>query len=94
MMSFLHYVFARKDPDMADWFMEALETGSNLDRDEPVHLLRERLTDNRANRRKMSEKEMFALTILAWNYTRKGKRVKILRWRTEGLNPQPFPEIE
>jgi len=93
--TFLHYRFSRKDPVLADTFFVKLAQGTGLERDEPVYILRERLLEEQKDKsHKMSPIHVMALVIKAWNATREGKRIRALRWRTEGESPEEFPTVE
>ena len=92
LMAFLHYLFSETDRAAADHFFASLVSGEGLTRTNAVYHLRERLTRNREDTKaKLTEKEIAALTIIAWNS--RDRPLKTLRWRTGGNNPMDFPEI-
>lgn len=89
----LHMLFAKKDRTLADCFFHDLTTGERVGRHDPVYLLRERLISNRASLRvKMMRKQIICLTIIAWNATRSGTRLKLLK-SSDRLR-QPPPQIQ
>ncbi len=88
-LGFCHYLFARQDQVLADAFFDALKTGEDMKAGDPVFLLRERLISNRISKSKLRMEEIVALFFKAWQATKLGKPVKVLRWmRDEG-----FPSI-
>lgn len=89
-----HYLFSKRDGVLACEFFDKLIKGNNLDDEEPVYLLRERLLSNALNKAKLPRHEIAAITIKAWNFTRKGTRIKTLRWTTSGAKQEPFPIVE
>lgn len=82
-----HFIFSEIDPELAEVFFEDLFRGSNLDSDDPVFQLRERVRSTAH----IEPCEQLALLIFAWNDRRRGKKIKVLRWRTKGPAPQEFP---
>lgn len=93
MLTYLHYEFSKRDPVLADKFIEKLASGLNMSEGDPVHVLRETLRNDQKSTRKMSHKYLLAITIKAWNYARAGRRApKFLRW-SEGAN-ESFPTIK
>lgn len=89
----LHYLFSQKDAVMADLFFEALASGANLNNDDPVYLLRQRLLmqHHPADGRRMNpiqRQTIEDLTIVAWNYARKGKKVRQLRTLVSGTEDE------
>lgn len=84
----LWYLFDQKDAVLAAQFFEALATGTNLNPDEPVFQLRERLIRDRQDRmrgthregRQVSMEYAAELTFRAWDATLRGvKLVKLQR---------------
>lgn len=92
--AFLHFLFAKRDKALADWFMDALGTGVGLQATHGVYHLRQRLERNLITKAKLPEKEVAALMIKAWNAHVEGRKVKALRWRNTGDTPEGFPEIK
>lgn len=93
MLAYLHYEFAKRDAALADHFVNKLGEGTELRTSDPIHVLRERLIDNKNGKLKMRAKDVLAITIKAWNYARAGRQApKFLRW-SEGAN-EAFPEIK
>jgi len=85
-----HFIFSRLDETEADAFMLEVIDGIGLQPETPTLVLREKLIRDLAAIRKIPMNVRFALVLKAWNLTRKGAKVKILRFRT-GDKPEPFP---
>jgi hypothetical protein len=94
LMSCLHYLFSKKDAKMADAFMEALASGENLRKTQAVYKLREFLIRNKTAKRKANLTEVAALTVKAWNFSRNGDTVQVLRWGGSIDKPEAFPQIK
>lgn len=90
----LHYIFTQKDAELARKFFISLATGEGMKLDDAVYLLREKLIENKTAKLKLSYAQKLALTIIAWNYWRAGKAVRLLRWNESGPFRQNFPTIE
>ena len=93
---FLHYVFALKDTDKADAFLEYLGKGIGVnDENDPRHKLRERLITNKGEKAKLPNIEIAALAIKAWNAHYSGNHPRYLRWQTsEAAGAEPFPRVQ
>ena len=85
----LHYLFAKRDEDAADDYIEDLRTGENLVQGDGVYLLRERLMQNAYMKQQLRMTYICALGIRAWNYRRLGRTVGVLRWK----DTDEFPMI-
>lgn len=70
----------------ADRFFSGLTDGLNLTAQDPLFMLRERLIRNQADKRKLERRELYAMTVKAWNATRLNKSFTphALRLRTGG----------
>jgi hypothetical protein len=91
--AFCHYVFSKQSPEDAARFFEMLATGAELRVTDPVYHLRNRLIQNKGNKAKLQRLTIVALMFKAWNYTREGRQIHQLHWRSEGKNPEAFPSI-
>lgn len=93
----LHYLFSQKDEKMAGEFFSSLSNGSELARDNPVFVLRERLIRERLGdkKRKIDYMEEMALIIRAWNLFRQGAKTTVLKGTvtTKPGEPRRWPEI-
>jgi hypothetical protein len=88
-----HYLFSKLDAEAANNFIMDLCNGVGLDAGDPVHLLRERLIQNKLSKAKLPRRYVMALFIKAWNARRDNQSLKYLRYRTSGDKPEPFPVI-
>ncbi len=86
----MHYILKKKDYTAACFFCERVADGVNLATTHPIYLLRQRLTEDAKNRRKMSPNEKLALIIKTWNYFRKNAKPASLRLRLEEEFPKPI----
>lgn len=83
-------LFADRDPDEADQFMEKLKTGKGIQDGEPVGVLRARLLlDRSRGNRPVRGMDVIERVIRAWNATRAGKR-----WVRVEANCGEYPVIE
>lgn len=94
-----HYLFAAKHAPLADEFIRKLLTGENVSADEPVYLLRNALIANAARRRSvgLTAKHIAAIACKAWNFTRRGQKISVLKWGGESINslkPEKFPIVK
>lgn len=88
------YLFRQKDPQLADWFFDALISGKNLSDGLPVYVLRERLMRNAMSKAKLNREHIMALTIKAWNATRSNREMKSLWFRENGDNTEAYPVVQ
>lgn len=70
-------LFHRADSVAADIFFNQLYDGSGLDAQDPIFLLRERLLAARSaqKRFKLTPREVWGITIKAWNSYRQGRKI-------------------
>lgn len=92
-MDVCFYLFKKKDPKLADEFMEKVVSGASLNEGSPWLTLRELLMKNSLSRSKFPKEHVFALCIKAWNAARHNRPVKVLYWRSEGQSAESFPVI-
>lgn len=88
---FFRYIFSEIDPEAGPRFMDDLRDGAGMQLNDPVQVLRDRLLKVRATpSTRMDEQYIIALTILAWNLRRKGRKIghKAFNWKPED---QSFP---
>lgn len=86
-----HYIFKKKDPVLADEFVNKVIKGIGLDEGDPFHVLRERLLKNSVSKAKLEKSYIMALCIKAWNSARMGMKLRYLRWRDAGDFREEFP---
>ena len=86
----MYYLMSLSDSTLAKDFFYKLETGLGLKKGEPVALLREKLMQDKGNKRgKLVDQHKVALVIKAWNATKERKRMKNIMWK----DGTPFPNI-
>jgi len=94
-LTFLHYLFSKKDNDTAAVFFEQFGTGEGLSKGNPILFLRQRLLNDKINNKaKLPIGDKIASIVNSWNLIRLGKKAKSvssIRWTTGGLYPQKFP---
>lgn len=88
--AFFH-LMSRLDEATAASFFEVLASGENLSKHMPLYLLRTRLIANSQNKARLSNIQVAALIIKAWNATREGKSLRFLRWQ-DGQGEE-FPRL-
>lgn len=87
----MHYLLSQKDAAAADAFFASLTLGANLPVGDPILMLRRRLEDNAKSRKgRLSMVEMYSLFVNAWNASRRGRKLAMLR----GLYGNIVPTIE
>jgi hypothetical protein len=93
-MDACHYLFSRKDPAMANLFMERVLRGSGLEEGDPEYVLREKLVSNSLAKAKLSKAHVFALCIKAWNHSRTGKKIQHLKLNERAGKLIEFPVVQ
>jgi hypothetical protein len=86
-----HYLFSKKDADMAESFLQKVVKGIGLEEGDPWYVLRERLLQNSISSAKLSKALMMALCIKAWNAARQGKRITKLQLNIVDGKMEAFP---
>ena len=82
-LGFCHFLFTKKDAGCAREFFEKLESGIGLDAGDPVLHLRNRISDSRSLKDRLTNTYRLALIFKAFKYSRDGASVKLLRVRAE-----------
>lgn len=91
----LYYLFWRTDEEDAYVFFERLSDGRDLERDDPIFVLRERMIRELARpNMKMDQKVRNALAIKAFNAWRAGRKVRHLKYQPGGAQKELFPEVK
>lgn len=76
------YLFNKKDPLLAQQFIEKVIKGVNLEEGCPFYVLRARLVNNSMQPRKLPDTHVLALCIKAWNHARSGVKITKLQLNT------------
>lgn len=85
----MYWILSKIDRNRALVFFGALGTGTMLTHDDPIYILRQRLMDDLAAKKKFPLKDKLAWLIMAWNHSKKGSKIKQLKW-----NGEVFPKPE
>lgn len=92
LFSFCHYWLPQYGPSVAERFCHQLATGDDLTEGDAVLALRERLANDAANRKlRMVPIQKLALIIKAWRLHFHRRKVRFLKWTSEGRGSEPFP---
>lgn len=78
-LTVLHFMFSKKDQDEAEKFLHDLDSGANLNIDDPVFILRRRLFELNERYRRKSAEMVIPYIVKSWNATREGKKIQNLR---------------
>jgi len=89
-----HYIFSLIHSALADEFMDKVVTGVNLDKDDPVGVLRNKLIVTRLNNSQTNPRVLRAYLIKTWNAVREGRTIKHMCWRTERNPNEKFPRAK
>ena len=88
-----YYLFSKKDPVLADIFIEKVTKGIGLSIGDPWYVLRERLVANSTANSKLSKALMMALCIKAWNACRQGRNITSLKLNMLDGRMVAFPVV-
>lgn len=80
--SAMHYIFKQIDNDAACDFCNKLSDGKELEKNDPIFILREELKAEKRSQRKMEQDEKIGLISKAWNLYRQGKKINALKFDT------------
>lgn len=90
MLAFVTCLGSREfDADVADLFLDAVAEGTNLAKNSPVYLLRERCRSSGSRSAKMPRMTVLALAIKAFNAFGHDERLSLLKW----VKGEAFPLI-
>jgi hypothetical protein len=87
----LHYLFSRADPVQTSIFFESLAYGENLLPTDPVLSLRNGILRSAQSARRPSGVAYSAWTIKAFNATRSGGELALMRWSP---STEKFPRVD
>jgi hypothetical protein len=93
----LYHLFDEVDSDANELFWKYLVEGSNLEKDSPILLLRNRIISTftgSASRNAYASAEFAALTIKAFNAFLAGQKIGSLRWKGTGRFAEDFPVVQ
>jgi hypothetical protein len=89
-MGAVHWAIAQEFAEEAGTFFSLVASGANLETNNPIYRLRVRLFDHAMGRHRLTENEMAALTIKAFNAWQAGDVLQSLIWRSSN---EAFPAI-
>lgn len=94
-LGFLYYVFSEKNQDQAASFFSAVSTGNSDIEISQALLLRERMIAIFCLQKTKQDDSLTkaAYCVFAWNNFRKGKAMKLIRWKRRGDQAESFPTI-
>lgn len=90
-MTFLYYILANRNSDIADRMMDTLENPAGVGINDPFFRLRAYFTSD--HHMKKDALMTIALTIKAANAAQEHRTVSVLAWRQNGKTPEPFPHL-
>lgn len=82
-LAFTHYILTAKHPqETVENFFEGVNSGDNLENDNPIKLLRIKLLDDviGIGGRQLNTPSKIGLFTKAWNYSLEGKTLRVLRF--------------
>lgn len=94
-LGLLMWVFSRLGDDASDdtaFFFSRLADGVDLAEGNPILTLRKKLQEFKTTPARLNDRVMLAFVIKAWNAYRRGDQLKVIRFKSGGANPEPFPE--
>lgn len=91
-MGFCHFLFDRLAPNDSELFFNRLYSGAGMSPNDPILVLRNRLTKDGRGPKRLTPIEQIAITVKSWNAFRRGERIQLLSWRGGGSSPESLPE--
>jgi len=91
-LGFFYYILANRNPELAERMVFTLENPAGISINDPFFRLRLYFTSDYIKRR--DPVVTIALLIKAANAAYFGREMKMLMWRSQGNNPEPFPKLE
>lgn len=91
--AYILWKFRRLDKTAADRFFSGLTDGLSLTANDPLFMLRERLLRNQGDKRKLERREVYAMTVKAWNATRTNKAFSPHALRLRSMGPAREQQI-
>lgn len=90
----LYFLAERDDPELAPRVFNKLIVGGDYTHPTAILLLREVLSNNKAYRKRLPVSDIWALTVKAWNYERRGFVPRRMTWWPNQTRPESFPTFE
>jgi len=99
-LSFCHYIIVKSSPVEGANFWESIATQKFDGQNDPAYRLFDRLSRAKTGvgqakkRNQLTNTEVAALTIKAWNFWVQGKSIGLLRWKgPDSPQPEEFPRL-
>lgn len=89
LIAFFYFILTNRNPDLAERMMHTLENPAGVSVNDPFFRLRAYLTQNQHKDPLMT----IALMIKAANAAHEGREMRMLNWRSQGSNAEPFPKL-
>lgn len=86
----LHFMFSRKDKELATAFFDRIGDGDGLTRQQPLWRLRDRLIKLKADQAVLPHEVIAAYVIKTWNATRENQQIGILKF----MDGEQMPAIK
>lgn len=80
LLSALHYIFKQINYDAACDFCKKLADGKELEKNDPVFVLRAELLQSIRSNRPMTRLEEIGLICKAWNFYRQNKKINVIKY--------------
>jgi hypothetical protein len=94
MFGALSYLFSEVDDEASEYFLLSLQHGSELNRFDPIYVLREQIIGDRLRATRRADRATYAAwSIKAFGAHRENREVRALAWRRGGVMREPFPLI-
>lgn len=94
LVSFLYYVIANRNPDLAERMVTTLENPAGIGINDPFFRLRSYFTGESSRSKRANATITIALMIKAANAAYANREIRSLAWRNQGDTPEDFPKLE
>lgn len=91
LVGFFYYVLANRSPELAERMVFTLETPAGVSINDPFFRLRMYFNSDHLKRK--DPIMTIALMVKAANAASVGRELKLLTWRSQGVNPEEFPKL-
>ncbi len=92
LIGFFYYVVSNRSPELAERMVFTLENPAGISINDPFFRLRMYFTSESAQRKEAVM--TIALMIKATNAAFYNQDMRILKWQSQGVKPEPFPKLE
>ena len=90
---FLYYIMASRDMELAERFLNTLESPAGVAVNDPFFRFRAWLLQSIENKRRREPIMLIALAFKAWNMAKDGRQIEYLSWRNQGPTKEKFPTL-